>query len=295
MRITVFGGAGFLGSHVCDKLSEAGHQVCIFDRVESTYLRSDQKMLTGDLLDPNAVWEAVQGADVVFNYAGVADIEQASQKPVDTARYNVLGNVYVLDACREAGVRRFVYASTVYVYSREGGFYRCSKQASEAYIENFYDEYGLEYTILRYGSLYGPRAGLRNGIFRFVYQALKESRIRYYGSPEAMREYIHVEDAAKLTVQILSPEYANQHIVLTGMEKMQISQLFRMIEEVSGTRIEVEYRSSEKHPHYEITPYSYIPKTGMKLVAPYHVDLGQGMLRVVEEVHQTLNQERGEH
>ena len=121
-----------------------------------------------------------------------------------------------LDACRLNSVKRFIYASTVYVHSREGGFYRCSKQSAEHYVEEFQKLYGLDYTILRYGSLYGPRASNNNGLYRIVESAIKTGKVQYKGSSESMREYIHVEDAARASVSILDQSFKNESIVLTG-------------------------------------------------------------------------------
>ena len=81
MNITVFGGSGFLGSHICDKLSEAGHAVTIVDLHPSPFLRPDQTMLAGNILDEETVNRAVAGADMVFNYAGIADIGEANNRP----------------------------------------------------------------------------------------------------------------------------------------------------------------------------------------------------------------------
>ena len=119
---------------MCDHLSDAGYVVTILDQIASPWLRSDQQMLVGDLLNENLLDEAISGCAVVFNFAAIADLNKAVATPIGTARVNVLGNVLVLDACRRHSVRRFMYASTVYVYSREGGFYRCSKQAAEQYV-----------------------------------------------------------------------------------------------------------------------------------------------------------------
>ena len=130
MNILVLGGSGFLGSHVCDQLSEADHKVRIYDRVESPWLRPDQEMIVGDLLDEKILEKAITGCDVVYNFAGLADLDEALEKPVETVKVNVLGNVMLLEACRKAQVQRYIYASTVYVYSRDGGFSRCSKQAA---------------------------------------------------------------------------------------------------------------------------------------------------------------------
>lgn len=294
MRITVFGGSGFLGSHVCDKLSEAGFEVAVFDLKPSPWLREGQEMIVGDMLDEAAVAKAVEDAHAVFNFAGIADIEDANVRPRDTVRVNILGNATVLDACVKAGVRRYVFASSVYVFSKSGGFYRCSKQACEQYIETYHENYGLDYTILRYGSLYGPRAGKGNAIRRFVREALTEGRISYFGSPEALREYVHVEDAARSSVEILGPEYANEHIVLTGHQPMRVGDLMKMIKEMLGRDLEIEWGTGGS-AHYEITPYTFSPKIGKKLSPPLHVDLGQGILKVIEDMHRELNPELHDH
>ena len=135
MNITVFGGSGFLGSHICDKLTEHGHTVTIVDIQPSPWRTETQRMLTGSILDEDLVRKAVHGADIVFNYAGIADIGEANARPVDTARINVLGNVIILESCRIEKVQRYIFASSLYVYGKSGGFYRCSKQACELYIE----------------------------------------------------------------------------------------------------------------------------------------------------------------
>ena len=281
IKACVIGGSGFLGSHVCDHLSDAGYVVTILDRVTSPWLRSDQQMQVGDLQDENLLDEAISGCAVVFNFAAIADLNKALATPIDTARVNVLGNVLVLDACRRHSVERFMYASTVYVYSREGGFYRCSKQAAEQYVEEYHRAYGLDYTILRYGSLYGPRSDNRNGLFRIVQDAIRNGVIRYAGSPEATREYIHVEDAARASVTALGSEFRNASIVLTGQEVMRVSDLLKMLAEILGLPDAVEFVEADYEGHYVRTPYAYQPKLGRKYVPPMHVDLGQGLLQLI--------------
>lgn len=291
MNITIFGGAGFLGSHVCDKLSDAGHKVTIVDLHPSPWLRPDQTMVMGNLLDEEAVDKAVTGADVVFNYAGIADIGEANRRPIDTARVNVLGNVILLEACRLAGVRRYIFASSLYVYGKSGGFYRCSKQACELYIENYQAMHNLPYTILRYGSLYGPRADRRNAIHRFVAEALEKGAITYYGAPTALREYVHAEDAATATLSVLDPEFENANIIISGNQPMRVGDLFKMIGEMLGRELVINFQNDPNSGHYQITPYAFMPKVGKKLTPPLTVDLGQGILRVMEDVHKDLHPE----
>ena len=286
MKACVIGGSGFLGSHVCDHLTGAGYAVSILDRVVSPWLHSDQKMLVGDLLDEAMLDQSIAGCGVVYNFAAIADLDRALAAPIDTARVNVLGNVLVLDACRRHNVHRFVYASTVYVYSREGGFYRCSKQAAEHYVEEYQRTYGLDYTILRYGSLYGPRSDNSNGLFRIVQEAVEKGVIRYEGSPEAMREYIHVDDAARASVAALGPEFCNVSVVLTGQEAMRVSDLLQMLAEILGVTAPVEFVEAHYEGHYVRTPYAYQPKLGRKYVPPLHVDLGQGLLQLIAEIQE---------
>ena len=291
MKVAVFGGSGFLGSHICDKLSEAGHNVTIVDLHPSPWLREDQNMITGSILDEEVVRRGVDGAEMVFNYAGIADIGDANRRPVDTARVNVLGNVMILEACRQTHVRRYVFASSLYVYGKSGGFYRCSKQACEIFIENYQAMHNLPYTILRYGSLYGPRADNRNAIHRFVHEALTSGSITYYGAPTALREYVHVDDASNATLAVMDRAYENQNIIISGNQPMRVGDLFGMIEEMLGRKLDIRYQHDPDSGHYQITPYSFMPKMGRKLVPPLTVDLGQGILRAMEEEHQRLHTE----
>jgi UDP-glucose 4-epimerase len=287
-KVCVLGGAGFLGSHVADQLSEAGYQVIIFDRVRSPWLRDDQEMLMGDIQDAESVSAAIDGCEYVYNFAALADLNQALDKPVETVRTNVLGNVNALEACRQNGVKRFIYASTVYVYSRQAGFYRCSKQAAEHYVEEYQQTYGLDYTVLRYGSLYGPRADASNGLYRIVRQALETGVVSYQGSPETMREYIHVEDSARASVAALGEEFRNQHVVLTGQEPMRVYDMLKMLAEILGKPEAVEFLENEYEGHYVRTPYAYQPRLGKKYVPSMHVDLGQGLLQLINEVREDL-------
>ena len=285
----VFGGSGFLGSHVSEQLCKAGVRVRIFDKARSPWLRPGQEMIVGDILNESEVDDAIDGCDVVYNFAALSDLDEGLKRPLDTVRLNVLGNVHILEACRRFRVERFVYASTVYVYSRQGGFYRCSKQAAEQYVEEYQRLYGLNYTILRYGSLYGPRADENNGIYKIIKKALDTGVIYYEGSVEATREYIHVHDAARASVVALESEFMNQSVVLTGQQRMRVFDLLKMLAEILGADTEVEFVDSQHEGHYVRTPYAYQPKLGVKYVPPMYVDLGQGLIQLIDEIKSSLD------
>lgn len=285
----VLGAGGFLGSHVADALSNAGYQVRLFDRHPSPFQRPGQEMITGDLMDISQVIRAVEGATAVYNFAAIADIDEANDNPLGTASVNVIGNMHALEAARITGVRRFIFASSIYVYSESGSFYRASKQAAERFTETYHERYGLEYTILRYGSLYGRRSDRRNGIYRMLHEAIQNHSVTYHGSGDAIREYIHVEDAARMSVQVLAPEFANRHLILTGQEKMRIRDVMTMISEMMPWDVALHFDQDKPGHHYQITPYAFQPRVGRKLVLNEHVDLGQGLLDCIQEIHQQVS------
>lgn len=288
-KVAVFGGSGFLGSHVADALAEAGYIVTVYDRKKSPYLRKSQRMIEGDILDQDKVEEAVNDCDIVYNFAGIADIDEASQKPLDSVKLNILGNSIILEACRKANVKRFVFASSLYVYSKTGSFYRSTKQACELLIENYYEVFGLPYTILRYGSLYGPRADERNFIYRILKEALTEQKIIRNGDGEEIREYIHAYDAAKGSVEILSDDFINQYVIITGNQQMKVKDLLLMIKEMLDNKIEIEYKPTTATYHYEITPYTFAPKLAKRIVGKTYFDLGQGILKSIQNIYKELN------
>ena len=284
-RAIIFGGSGFLGSHVAEQLLEKGYDVTVFDRISSPYLKPDQKMIVGDILDANYIKTVVKGHDVVFNFAGLSDLDLGVSQPLEVVQQNIAGTISLLTAAVEAKVQRFVLASTIYVYSNLGGFYRCSKQAAELFVEEFQRRCELDFTILRYGSLYGTRANRSNGIRRLLIQALAEGKITYPGTGDEMREYIHVKDAARLTVDILSQEYKNKHIVITGHHPMKTREMMAMICEILKKDIKLEFSGDlSNNVHYTLTPYSFTPKIGAKLVSNLYVDMGQGLLECLEEI-----------
>ena len=288
-KAVVFGGAGFLGSHISDVLTDRGWNVTIYDIKKSPYLKPNQEMIVGDILDFEKVSSAVKNATVVYNFAGLADIDNAGIDPIGTIKNNILGNGNILEALKSEKIRRYVFASTIYVYSDTGSFYKDSKVACELYIQDYKKTYGIPYTIVRYGSLYGPHTTKKDRIYKFVTQAVKEKKMIYEGDGEEIREYIHVEDAARCAVEILDEEYENQNVIITGIQTMKIKDLMFMISEILGKQIKIEFTGENSNLHYEITPYSFQPKLGKKYISKNYIDLGQGILQTIDDIYKNVN------
>ena len=225
--------------------------------------------------------------------AALIGIPYSYFSPLAYLKTNVEGTINILEASKQNNIKRFIFASTVYVYSNLGGFYRISKQASENYIENFREEFDLNYTILRYGSLYGLRSDKNNGIYKFIFNALKNNSLQFNGSPESMREFIHVEDAADCTVSILDEKFKNKHIIITGHQSISIDKLLKMICDILPNKdIKIIYDDNLKTSHYKTTPYAFNPRFAKKIVPESFIDLGQGLLQIVEHINEELNIKR---
>ena len=288
-KVIVFGGSGFLGSHVADSLTKRGFDVTIFDIKESSYLQDTQSMIVGDILDQDQIDNALMGHDIIYNFAGISDINDCHEHPLETIKYNILGNAQILESAVKNNIKKYLFASSAYVYSASGSYYRISKQSSELFVESFSEENKMDYSILRYGSLYGDRADNRNSLHRIIEMAVKDGKIDYHGDGSDTREYIHVKDAAELSVDALSDIYKNEILMLTGSKSIKYNDLLEMINEMFSNKIDIKMHSKKSKTHYKMSPYSFNPKMAKKLVSNPHVDLGQGILNLIEKIHSKLH------
>ena len=288
-RVLVTGSSGVIGSHVADALEEKGFSVVLFDAVPSKYKSKTQEEFIGDILKPGDIEKAMEDCHTVYHFAAQADIGASSDMPTETITTNIIGTQNVLEVARKHRVNRFMFSSTIYVYSELGSFYRVSKQACEKIVEEYQKEFDLDYTILRYGSLYGPRANEFNFISTALIQALKYKKIVRRGDGKEMREYIHVKDAAQLSVDAMDDKYRNKHLIITGNQQIRVKDLLIMIKEIFGGEIEIEVGEEEELYHYEITPYNYKPQIAKKISPDTYYDLGQGLLDLLYDLELEMN------
>ncbi len=283
-KVVVFGGNGFIGSYVVEELLSTGYDVISADLNSSKYV-DDKYFVKCNILDVKAVDSLVEGADIVYNFAGFANLDDAIANPVKALELNVMGNMNILEACKKYHVKRFVYASSAYAMSDKGSFYGISKLTSEKLVEEYYKKFGLEFTIVRYGSVYGERDYHNNYIYNLLKTSLESGEINHGGDGEEIREYIHAADVAKLAVNIIeSDEFINEHIILTGVERMQRKELFEMINEILGNKLTIKLNNDGYHNHYKTTPYSFHPTRSKKLVANPYIDMGQGLLECLKDI-----------
>lgn len=285
-KVLVFGGAGFLGGYVVNELERRSNYDIIIADLQSSRYHKNAKFVNCDITDYSAVYNVIpEQVDVVYNFAGFANLEQASENPVSAMNLNVMGNLNVLEAAKEKNCHQFVFASSAYAMSDKGSFYGISKLASEKLVEEFHKKYNLPFTIIRYGSVYSERDFNNNYIYNLIKQAIKTGRILHDGDGNEYREYIHAADAATLSVDIIeNDKYLNQHLILTGSEKMKRIELFEMINEILGETLKIELKGTQNNNHYKTTPYSFQPTASKKLVCNPYIDMGQGILECIKQI-----------
>ena len=290
-KIIVFGGSGFLGSYLVDELLRDNFSIIIADTQKPKINHPNQKFVKINILDLDDVKSIIKNTDVVFNLASLANLDDAKEDPLNTININVMGNLNLLEACRINGkVKRFVYASSAYALSEKGSFYGISKQLSEKLTEEYHNRFNLKYTIIRYGSVYGERDYHNNYIYNLLHYAIKYGELRYEGDGEDLREFIHASDVAKLSVSVLkNKEYENEHIILTGMEKIKRIDLLNMINEIMQNKFKIKQLKKKSTGHYKTTPYSYHPESAKKIFSNSYIDLGQGLLECVKKIHDNLD------
>lgn len=289
-RVLVVGGSGFLGSHVADELTEKGYEVTIFDQKKSTWINDNQKFIESDLLDREHVIKSLEGFNFVIHFAGIADIGESKEKPLETIETNIIGTANLLEGCRKNKIEKFIFASSVYVFSKYGSFYGKSKQACELLIEEYQNEFNLDYIHVRYGSLYGPRAQEWNGLKKYISEIIKNKQIDFSGNGEEKREYIHVKDAAIMTASLLESDEKNIAVNITGHQVISTLDLFKLIFEVLQLEEKINLsKESNVVSHYKISPYSFQPKESKKLVPKKFIDIGQGVLEIIHEIEDSKN------
>ncbi len=249
MRVLVTGGSGFIGSHVVDKLRARGHEPVIYDlRPSPWHERGSVDTVLGSITDREALERALHSCDAVAHLAAVADVNDVHAEPEDAERVNARGTVAVLEAARRAGVKRIVYASTIWVYSDcepeevdedtllppPSHLYTSTKLAGELYCKAYQELYGIDYTILRFGIPYGPRAREAAVIPAFVNKALAGDPLTLAGDGSQSRKFVYVEDLADGVARGLDDVAVNRVYNLASDETVTIKQIAETIKELMG-------------------------------------------------------------
>lgn len=248
MLILVTGGSGFIGSHVVDKLVDAGHKVRNLDL--RTPLRKDVEFSKGSITSMQAVRSAMVGVNVVYHFAAFSNIDLVKAHPVKTVRANVMGTVNVLEAARLSGVKRVLFASSTYVSDERGHLYTTTKVVSEMLCKNYRVLYGLPYTILRLGTSYGPRSREADVVSIFVREALQKRSLVIRGSGNQRRNFVYVEDLATGSVAALSKKAQDKIYTLAGAVSTSILELTKLVRELVGYEVLVKFSPTEREDDY---------------------------------------------
>ena len=257
MRILVTGGAGFIGSNVADRFLELGHEVAIFDDLSTgfrEFVNPRAKFHEGDLADAAAIDRCIADfrPEIVDHHAAQIDVRKSVSDPLRDARVNILGSIALLQSCTHHGVRKVIYASTGGALYGEGrelpatedhpvnpeSPYGTSKHTVEHYLYLWKLLHGLDYTVLRYPNVFGPRqnphgeAGV-NAIF--IGLMLEGRRPRIFGDGNAVRDYLFVSDVVEGNVLALEKGSGEMLNLGTGVGT-SVNDIVRELQTILGFR-----------------------------------------------------------
>ncbi len=260
-KYLVTGGAGFIGSHIATALVERGNKVSVLDnlstgRRENLEHLGDQVTLhEGCLLDRDVVEQALDGVEVVYHQAALASVPRSVKEPLATNAACVTGTVNLLDAAREAGVRRVVYAGSSSAYGDQPNMskretdlpsplspYAAAKLAGELYCQSFTATYGLETVVIRYFNVFGPRQDPNSEysavIPIFVTKMVKGERPTIYGDGKQSRDFTYIDNVVQGNLAAAdAPDAVGKSINVACGSQTTLLSLVAAINQVLGTDI----------------------------------------------------------
>ncbi len=255
MRFLITGGAGFLGAALANRLAAAGHEVRVVDDLSS----GDQAQLSpriaftrGDVSDVPRLWTLMQGVECVYHLAARVHVPESLQYPREYNAVNVGGTVSVLEAMRDAGVRRVVLASSGAVYGEQieqpvredmtpnpQSPYAVSKLAAEYYVRTIGRLWGIEAVCLRIFNAYGPGQPLRASfppvIPSFLQRILSGGSVIIHGDGSSTRDFVYIDDVVDALVMAGGAANVDQRVINIGSGvETSIRDLLRLVERVTG-------------------------------------------------------------
>lgn len=256
MNILVTGGAGFIASHIVDAFIDAGHNVVIIDNLttgKEENINTKAKFFKLDIRDDLSKIFDQNKFDVINHHAAQIDVRKSVNDPIYDAQVNIIGTINLLQNAVKYGVKKFMFASTGgAVYGEQDYFpadenhkqqplspYGISKLAVEKYLYFYKEIHNLNYTILRYANIYGPRQnplGEAGVVCIFLDKILAGDQPIINGNGEQTRDYVYVKDVVKANLLTLSEEESEIYNVGTGIET-SVNELFKLINENFNNQI----------------------------------------------------------
>ena len=260
MRITVTGGAGFIGSHLVDRLIEDGHTVQVIDNLytgNKEFVHSKAQFVELDIRDPKlySVLEEFR-PDYIFHEAAQTEVSTSMSDPMLDCDINLMGLINLLNAAVKLDIKKFLMPSSAAVYGNldtlplnedmignPSSFYGLTKLTTEHYLRIYHETFGLPYICYRYSNVFGPRQGNggEGGVIRIFAKAIvQDSPIIIYGDGKQTRDFIYVDDVVEANILGMQHQVIGIYNVSTGISS-SVNLLVDEFRNISGKDIEVVY------------------------------------------------------
>lgn len=301
MKILVTGGAGFIGSHVVDLYLQNGYDVVVVDNLSTGCLSNLNPAATfywADIRSPriDEIFEK-ERPDLVNHHAAQVDVRRSVSDPFFDAEVNILGSIKLLECAQRYGVKRFVYISSGGAVYGEPEYLPCdeahsikpicqygaSKHIVEHYLHMYHQNYGMEYVVLRYANVYGPRQdphGEAGVVAIFTGQMLADAEVVINGDGQQQRDFVYVTDCARANLFAIETHNANTIYNIGSGLGTSVNEIFGMLKESSGYERPASYGPPKLGETRRI--YLDIANAGRNLDWVPTVGLHEGLLRTVD-------------
>lgn len=236
-NIIVTGGSGFLGSNIVDLLIKKKFNVTVLDKKKPKH--SKVKFISSNLSNINKLKKITKKIDCIYHLAGVSNINEVATIPVKTIRDNILYTNNLLEAARLNKVKRFIFASSIYVHGQSGNLYTTSKKAAEDIIKNYNLLFNTKYTILRFATVYGTNNRGNDVISLFLKSALINKKIHVHNNGNQSRDFIHAKDVAECSWMALKKRYENQTLIVGNMKKIKVIEIAKIIKRITNSKSKI--------------------------------------------------------
>ena len=278
-NILITGGAGFIGSNLVNYFLKKKIKTTVIDDLsigsKKNLKLANISFYKKDIIKIDQI-PINKRFDALIHLAAKAEILITKEKENIYSNSNIFGLQSVLNFAASRKIKKFIFASSASIYGNTGNkkvneetksnpkhFYAYSKYLGEEMVKEYCKINAINFTILRYGSLYGLRTNRSNGVFKIIMDALENKKLQYVGSKQTVRKYIHVIDAAKANVNLMSSKYKNKYVNIVGDKSYKVTELLDIVSKSLKISGKVNFLNAKMMGHYIKSPKLFRLRTGI--------------------------------
>lgn len=292
--ILITGASGYLASHLAKELITSNLSVTLIDKNPTQKNILGIKIHKVDLLNLNKKNEILfKNISDIFHFAGIADIKESNENPIKSFDNNIKATALLIEMAVKNNIKRFFFASTLYVYSKKGGIYKITKKTCEDLLTYYVNKYPKKFKliILKFGSIYGGKANHFNLIKNLILCGLNNKKFTSQTlTGNEVRSYVHINDVVNICKKIfLKKSRKIEHILISSNEKVKIKKLLKILNSLMNTNIIINFSKTIDNDHYQKNVFDTIPKDLIHIKKFKYIKLIDGLKMEIKNLSSDNN------